>query len=134
MKWQEDPFFYKISNKFQESPFWEFFGFRIDLLGVGEIYLNLDIRKGFLNASGSLHGGVSVALMDTSMGMAVRTASGGSPSVTVNLNVHFLKPVKNNRIKSVGKIINLGNSIVTVEGNLYDDSNQLSVMPKVRLN
>ncbi len=67
---------------------------------VGAIYVNLErrcmgawIQPKHLNPLGFAHGGMLATLIDTSFGMAIKLASGGTlPPVTVSLNVEYLNP------------------------------------------
>jgi len=96
MSWKKDSLLKEAVSKFEESPFWNWLGLE------------------------SHHIGVYASILDTTMGFTVRSMV-GSPVVTVNMNINFLKAISSGTLWSKGKIISMGRSLVTVEAYVYDD-------------
>ena len=68
---------------------------------------------------GRLHGGISAAILDETIGRAVMIGQDEYWGVTIELNLKFKKPVPlNEQIKVVGRIHN-------IEGRLFEGSGEL---------
>jgi len=84
-------------------------------LGPGEAVMEIPIDKNHLNPQEIVHGGVTFSLIDTAMGVAIRTLN--YTSVTVEANINYLKPVlKSDNLTAIGKVVNLGKKIIVTEG------------------
>jgi uncharacterized protein (TIGR00369 family) len=69
-------------------------GFELVDHGDGWATLACQVRARHSNRHGNAHGGLLAALLDTSMGMAVRTGGRAENLGTASLTVNYLKPAR----------------------------------------
>ena len=72
-----------------------------------------------LNPSGTVHGGVAATLLDSCMGLAVRTTlPPGVGSTTLEFKITFLRPItpELGLIRAEGKVLMAGRRVGTAEG------------------
>lgn len=87
--------------------------------GTIEIAFHPDERM--LNPQGSVQGGFVAAMLDDTMGPALVSMSGGTLMPrSIDLNVSFLRPVKPGRVIGRGRVVKAGQSVVFLEGELFD--------------
>ena len=71
------------------------------------------------NGHGIVHGGMLVTLLDNTLGLTVWHATGLRPSVTMQLNTHFLAAARPGEfLEARGEILRLANSVAFVRGTL----------------
>ena len=81
-----------------------------------------------LNPSGTVHGGVAATLLDTCMGLAIRsTLERGFGSTTLEFKISLLRPItpETGPIKAEGIVLSSGRRVGTAEGRLTDDKGRL---------
>jgi acyl-CoA thioesterase len=105
-----DEAFYK--GRVNAFPFIKLMGLRLLSSGGGKSVMACRIRPILKNSSGTLHGGVMGALVDTSVATALRSVMPlSSKMTTVEYKVNFLKPVAEGTITAYGNILRLGRTI-----------------------
>ncbi|MFC0384958.1 PaaI family thioesterase [Muricoccus vinaceus] len=71
------------------------------------------------NGHGIVHGGMLVTLLDNTLGLTVWNATGQRPSVTMQLNTHFLAAAHPGEfLEARGEILRIAKSVVFVRGTL----------------
>jgi uncharacterized protein (TIGR00369 family) len=83
-----------------------------------------------LNPNGTIHGGVAATLLDSCMGLAVRTLlPKGVGSTTLEFKVSFLRPitVESGLLRAEGKVLMVGRRTGTAEGWLTGSDGRLLV-------
>lgn len=81
-----------------------------------------------LNPNGTVHGGVAATLLDSCMGLAVRTTlPEGVGSTTLELKISFLRPItpELGLIRAEGKVLMAGRRVGTAQGWLTGPDNKL---------
>jgi uncharacterized protein (TIGR00369 family) len=92
--------------------------------GTIEIAFHPDRRM--LNPQGSVQGGFVAAMLDDTMGPALVSMSGGTRMPrSIDLNVSFIRPVKPGRVIGRGRVVKIGQSVVFLEGELFDENGVL---------
>ena len=97
---------------------------------VGRVVVSARSSSGHLNPGGTVHGGVAATLLDSCMGLAVRTMlPRGVVSTTLEFKISFLRPVMPDTgvLCAEGKVIAAGRRIGTAEGWLRDPEGKLLV-------
>ena len=81
----------------------------------------------YLNPEATVHGGFSATLLDTCMGLAVRSMlEQGWGSTTLEFKISFVRPVLPDRlVKAEGVVLNCGRRVGTAEGRLTDSDGRL---------
>ena len=100
----------------------------MELVGAepGRVEISLEAADHHLNLQGLLHGGVIATLADTATGLAVRTmVPAGRRHVTVQLDVHYLRPGAPGRVTAVGTTVRVGTSIGYAEADVLDAKGRL---------
>src|SRR5699024_39899 len=90
----------------------------------GKVILKLPISSSFHNVQHMVHGGVYASILDTTMGITLRSV-GYDTVTTLSMNIDYLNGVKENEIQCVGNIIHEGRSTALVKARLYNSENQL---------
>jgi uncharacterized protein (TIGR00369 family) len=90
------------------------------------IKVGFDGKPDFLNPAGNIQGGILSAMLDDTMGPIVVAATGGAAfPTTIDLHVHFIRPVKPGPISVTAEITNMGKQLVFLEGQLFDSAGKL---------
>ena len=100
----------------------------IDLnVPAGTIEVGFDASSQFLNPSGFVQGGFLSAMLDDTLGPVVFAQTEGRLTITtIDLNVHFIRPVLSGRVTTKGRVINLGQTIAFMDGELFDRNGKLA--------
>ena len=94
----------KIINDFETNNFWNFMGFKLIEINHGTSVIELKSRTELDNTQQVLHGGAIMSLMDTSMGIAVRSL-GAEKVSTIQLEIRFIESVISGSINAVSNVI-----------------------------
>ena len=82
----------------------------------------------YLNPSGTVHGGLAATLLDSCMGLAIRsTLEKGIGSTTLEFKISLLRPItpETGLIKAEGRVLNCGRRIGTADGRITDQQGRL---------
>ncbi len=104
-------------------------GFQLLELDVkaGTARVQFDGKPEFANPTGYLQGGIQSAMLDDVMGMIGMLKVGPkSMASTIDLHVHFLRPVRAGKIEVAARITNKGPTIMFAEADLYDCRGKVS--------
>lgn len=86
----------------------------------------LDWRAELTRMEGILHGGALVSLLDTAAAFAVMTVlPPGGRTVTVDLTVHFLRPVSAGRLEARARVLRDGRRICVIQIEATDQTGVL---------
>ncbi len=81
----------------------------------GAAALALEVREELTRMGGILHGGALASLIDTASAFATLALLGtGTQTVTVDLTIHYLRPVSEGRIEARARVLRAGRRVVTV--------------------
>jgi uncharacterized protein (TIGR00369 family) len=94
----------------------------------GRVIVAVTPTAAHLNPEGSVHGGLAATLLDTCMGLAVRTRLGkGVGSTTLEFKITLTRPItpETGMIRAEGTVLTSGRRIGTAEGRLTDGQGRL---------
>jgi len=94
----------------------------------GRAVVVADPDETLLNPSGTVHGGFTATLLDSCMGLAVRTTlEQGLEQTTVEFKVSLLRPItpQTGLIRAEGLVLTRGRRIGTAEGRVTDGQGRL---------
>jgi len=103
-------------------------GYDIVEAGSGRVVVTCAPTEEQLNPEGTVHGGVAATLLDTCMGLAVRSAlEKGFGSITVEFKISLLRPItpEIGLLRAEGAVLTCGRRIGTAEGRLTDARGRL---------
>jgi uncharacterized protein (TIGR00369 family) len=114
------------ANALHNLPFAQLIGMRLVDLKLDEAVLSVEIRDDLRQPSGVLHGGVTATLIDTAMAFAVRTRlEPTAATATIDLTVHYLRPLVEGKAICTGKVVRAGKRIFTVSADVHNDEGKL---------
>ena len=92
----------------------------------GSARMTFEAREEHLNQAGTLHGGVLATLVDTAMGMAVRsTTDDGEVPATSQLTVTYLRPGKPGPLEVTARVRTRGEHLTVCEADVDQDGRSL---------
>jgi uncharacterized protein (TIGR00369 family) len=94
----------------------------------GRVAITLQPTDAHLNPSGTVHGGVTAALLDSCMGLAIRSMlEKGFGSTTLEFKISLVRPItpETGQIRAEGKVLNCGRRVGTAEGRVTDAEGRL---------
>ena len=103
-------------------------GYDIIEAEMGRVVVAVEPNESHLNPYGTVHGGLTATLLDSSMGLAVQsTLDKGFGQTTVEFKISLIRPItpETGRIRAEGIVLNSGRRIGTAEGRLTDRHGQL---------
>ncbi|MCM2677550.1 PaaI family thioesterase [Alkalicoccobacillus plakortidis] len=121
---QRDVFIEK-ATELAERTFWGHVGCEMIELEERQVTVELDVKSHHLNLIGILHGGVHATMLDSAMGILAMASNPEDKMVTTNLNIHYLAPTKEEKVRVQAKIIHESNSMMTTEGTLVNEAGEL---------
>lgn len=99
---------------------------------AGTIQVELEAKADFTNPSGFVQGGLIAAMLDDTLGPAAFAMTQGKRmTTTIDLHVHYVRPVRPGRVTARARVINLGANIAFVEGQLFDAEGRLAASAAV---
>jgi len=116
----------RAARVLRELPFSQLIGMRLVDLRADEAVIAIDMRDDLRQPSGVLHGGVTATLIDTAMAFAVRTRlEPDAATATIDLTVHYLRPLLEGSAVCTAKIVRAGKRIFTVEADVQNSEGKL---------
>lgn len=107
-------------------PFVNLIGMEMVELTSGAAIFKLEMREQLRQPHGLLHGGATASLIDTAMAFAVITClTEDEKASTVDLTVHYLRPVTDGTITCTAKVIKAGRRLLTVSAEVGSDKGKL---------
>ena len=103
-------------------------GYDIVEAAVGRVVLACEPNDTHLNPFGTVHGGLSAILLDSAMGLAIRsTQEKGVGSTTLEFKISLVRPItpETGLIKAEGVVLNCGRRVGTAEGRITDQQGRL---------
>ena len=93
-------------------PFNRLLGMRVSRTHRDGITIKCKINGRLLNSGGALHGGVSAALADAAVGVAIHRHFGGQrPITTVEMKINYFRPVTKGRIFARSRLLRVGSTL-----------------------
>lgn len=108
----------------------ETLGYDIVEAEEGRVVITAEPTDSLLNPAGTVHGGFAATLLDSCMGLAVRsTQPKGTNSTTLEFKISFVRPItpQTGLITAEGKVIASGRRVGTAEGRITDRNGRLLV-------
>jgi uncharacterized protein (TIGR00369 family) len=105
-------------------------GYDITEAESGRVVVTAEPKDIHLNPAGTVHGGLAATMLDSCMGLAIRsTLEKGVGSTTLEFKISFVRPItpETGPIKAEGIVINRGRRIGTAEGRITDGNGRLLV-------
>jgi len=94
----------------------------------GRVVIALEPTGAHLNPWGTVHGGLTAALLDSSMGLAIQTIlEQGIGSTTLEFKISLIRAItlETGPIRAEGKVLNCGRRVGAAEGRVTDTKGRL---------
>jgi uncharacterized protein (TIGR00369 family) len=94
----------------------------------GRVAITLTPTGAHLNPSGTVHGGLTATLLDSCMGLAVRSMlDKGMGSTTLEFKISLVRAItlETGEIRAEGRVLNCGRRVGTAEGRVTDTKGRL---------
>ncbi len=109
-----------------DAPFYRWSGMEIADAEDGSVTLALELADHHLNIQGLAHGGVIATLADAAMSLSLRSAlEPGRRHVSVEIGVHYLRPVTRGRVRAIGRAVRIGREIAYAQADVLDANDRL---------
>ena len=110
-----------------EIPFAKLLGIEIQSVEAGHAVLSMKIRDDLKRNGGIAHGGAVAALIDSAMAFAiVPLLSENEHTVTVDLTIHFMRPLTEGSARASARVVRAGKRVITVSAELFDSQEKLA--------
>ncbi len=106
----------------------ETLGYDVTEVVNGRVVVTAEPNGTHLNPAGTVHGGLAATLLDSAMGLAVRsTLEKGVAQTTLEFKISLLRPItaETGLIKAEGIVLSSGRRIGTAEGRITDTAGRL---------
>jgi uncharacterized protein (TIGR00369 family) len=103
-------------------------GYDVTEASNGRVVVTAEPSEGHLNPAGTVHGGLAATLLDSCMGLAVRsTLEKGTSQTTLEFKISLLRPItpQTGPIAAEGVVMSSGRRIGTAEGRITDRNGRL---------
>jgi uncharacterized protein (TIGR00369 family) len=116
----------QLRETFAAVPFAKLLGLEFVGAERGAATYALDVRPELTRMEGILHGGAVASLLDTAAACAVHTLlAPGGRTVTVDLTVHYLRPVSAGRVEARARVLREGRRLVILSVEATDEGGSL---------
>ena len=101
-------------------------GARIAEAEPGRVVLELPVGPQHRHGEGVVQGGVITQIADAAMGMTLATLQeDGMWNTTIELKINFLRPVMAGRLRAVGRVVEMKQTLFFSEADVIDDKGRL---------
>ncbi len=104
----------------------ETLGARISQAEPGRVVLELEAGPQHRHGGGVVQGGVITQIADAAMGMSLATLQeDGLWNTTIELKINFIRPVVSGRIRAIGRVVEIKQTLMFSEADVLDDQDRL---------
>ena len=108
-------------------PFAKLLGIEVKSVEPGHAVLTMNLQPEHMRNDAIAHGGVVATLIDSSMAIAiVAMLAENERTVTVDLTIHYLRPVTEGLAKASARVVRAGRKVITVSAELFDKDEKLA--------
>jgi len=110
-----------------DVPFAKLLGIEVESVEPGHAVLTMNMRAELMRNGGIARGGAVAALIDSAMAFAIVPMLGENEhSVTVDLTIHYLRPVSEGSARASARVVRAGKRVITVSAELFDGNKKLA--------
>jgi uncharacterized protein (TIGR00369 family) len=108
-------------------PFARLLGIEVDSVEPGHAVLSMTLKPEHMRNNAIAHGGVIATLIDSAMAIAIMAQlEENERTVTVDLTIHYLRPVTEGLAKASARVVRAGRRVITVSAELFDAEGKLA--------
>jgi uncharacterized protein (TIGR00369 family) len=92
----------------------------------GTAEIAFDAQEGFVNSTGTIQGGMLAAMLDSTMGPALRArVAGDHVTPTLEMKINFLRPARPGRLLGRGRVVHQTGSVAFLTGELCNEAGEV---------
>jgi len=111
----------------ESVPFLKHLGIEVESVGRGTATLLLPVSAELKRSDGIIHGGAIASVIDSAFAFAIIPILGeGERTVTVDLTIHYLRPLTGGVAKAAARVVRAGRRVITVSADLFDENEKLA--------
>jgi uncharacterized protein (TIGR00369 family) len=116
----------KKPRALNKPPVADLIGFELASAEGGQAVIEFQASKQHANAFGILTGGILSTIADSAMAAAYATTIGPDEIfATVEMKINFLRPVRNAKLRALGKVLSQNQATALVECEVVNSSEQI---------
>lgn len=101
-------------------------GARISEAEPGRVVVELVAGPQHRHGGGVVQGGVITQIADAAMGMSLATLQeDGTWNTTIELKINFIRPFVKGRLRAIGRVIDMRDTLLFSEAEVLDDADRL---------
>jgi uncharacterized protein (TIGR00369 family) len=113
-------------NVVSTTPYLKLLGIELVAVERGTAVMSLTMQEKLRQPHGLLHGGATASLIDTATAFAVVSVlAEDEKATTVDLSVHYLRPVTEGKIVCTAKIVKAGRRLLTVMADAVNEQGKI---------
>jgi uncharacterized protein (TIGR00369 family) len=117
----------RIEHAREAVPFLKLLGIEVESVGAGTATLLVPVREDLMRNDAIVHGGVLASLIDSAFAFAIiPILDEGERTVTVDMTIHYLRPLSGGFAKAVARVVRAGRRVITVSAELFDENDKLA--------
>jgi len=117
----------RVEHARDSVPFLKLLGAEVETVAPGSATLLLPLRAELMRNDNIVHGGVMASLIDSAFAFAIIPILGeGERTVTVDLTIHYLRPLSNGTVRASARVVRAGRRVITVSADLFDENDKLA--------
>ena len=117
----------RLDEAFAQVPYVRLLGIEFVSAERGAATFALEVREELTRMGGLLHGGAVASLLDTAAAFAVHTVlEPEKHTVTIDLTIHFLRPVTSGRVEARARVLREGRRVVIIVAEATDPTGVLT--------
>ena len=107
-------------------PVAELVGLELVRASGGTSEMTLEVTERHENPMGTVHGGILCDLADGALGVCwASTLGDGETFTTVELKINFLRPVIEGRLRAIGRVVEMKQTLYFSEADVVDEKGRL---------
>lgn len=115
-----------LHEAFERVPYAHLLGIEVGEIERGAATLHLTVRDELRQNRGVVHGGATASLVDTASAFAILTLlEPGETTTTIDLTIHYLRPLTGGRATAHATVRRTGRRIITVSVDVLDETKTL---------
>ena len=117
----------RVERMREAVPFLKLLGIEVESVGPGTATLLLPVREELTRNDGIIHGGAIASVIDSAFAFAIiPVLAENERTVTVDLTIHYLRPLSGGTSKTVARVVRPGRRVITVSAELFDENEKLA--------
>ena len=117
----------RVERALDTVPFAKLLGIQLESVVAGHAVLALPIREELKQNNAIVHGGAIASLIDSAMAFAIiPLLSEDERTTTVDLTIHYLRPLTEGVAKSSARVVRAGRRIIVVSAEVLDHQERLA--------